>query len=318
MALGSIAAMAGWTGFAYDLCAFLGAPIIALAVGTLFGSISITADAVNNLSDASSSVITLVGFRLSAKPADDEHPYGHARIEYLSGVIVSFIVVFLGLQLGLSSVQKIVSPEENALTPAALLVLVILLGVGMTFLVCKLLSKTILKGVPSSFTLELPPYRRPQVGKVIVRSICDRTLFVLARAVAVAAPAGLVSWLMANVPVGGGLSAGHRPCAGVLDPAGRLMGLDGIILMAFILGFPANEIVVPIILMAYLQTGVLVEMEDQAALFNLLAAHGWTVKTALSWRFSCCSTGPAPPPASRSRRRRRASGGRPFPSSFQP
>lgn len=96
-----------------------------IAVGTLFNSVSITADAVNNLTDSGSSIVTLVGFKLAGKPADKEHPFGHARIEYLSGVIVSFIVVFLGLQLGLSSVQKIVSPEENALTPAALLVLVV-------------------------------------------------------------------------------------------------------------------------------------------------------------------------------------------------
>ena len=181
----------------------------------------------------------------------------------------------------------------GSIATALILTGFIVAGILATLGASWLLSRTLLKGVPSSFTLELPPYRRPQVGKVIVRSICDRTLFVLARAVAVAAPAGLVIWLMANVPVGGGslLTA----CASVLDPAGRLMGLDGIILMAFILGFPANEIVVPIILMAYLQTGVLVEMEDQAALFNLLAAHGWTVKTALSMAIFClfhwpCST----------------------------
>ena len=96
-----------------------------ITVGTLFNSVSITADAVNNLTDSGSSIVTLVGFKLAGKPADAQHPFGHARIEYLSGVIVSFIVVFLGLQLGLSSVEKIVTPEENTLTPAALIVLVI-------------------------------------------------------------------------------------------------------------------------------------------------------------------------------------------------
>ncbi len=155
----------------------------------------------------------------------------------------------------------------------------ILLGIAATLGASWLLSRTLLKGVPSSFTLELPPYRRPQVGKVIVRSVFDRTLFVLGRAVAVAAPAGLMIWAMANISVGGEslLSIG----SGILDPLGRLMGLDGMILMAFILGFPANEIVLPIVLMAYLQSGCLVEMGDKAALAALLAAHGWTLKTVL-------------------------------------
>lgn len=162
---------------------------------------------------------------------------------------------------------------------AALLVLVILLGVGMTFLVCKLLSKTILKGVPSSFTLELPPYRRPQIGKVIVRSVLDRTLFVLGRAAAVALPAGVLIWVMANVTVGERTLLIH--CAGFLDPFAGLLGLDGVILLAFILGLPANEIVVPIILMAYLAQGSLTEMADYASLHALLAANGWTWVTAL-------------------------------------
>lgn len=162
---------------------------------------------------------------------------------------------------------------------AALLVLVILLGVGMTFLVCKLFSKTILKGVPSSFTLELPPYRRPQIGKVIVRSVLDRTLFVLGRAAAVALPAGVLIWVMANVTVGERTLLMH--CAGFLDPFAGLLGLDGVILLAFILGLPANEIVVPIILMAYLAQGSLTEMADYASLHALLAANGWTWVTAL-------------------------------------
>lgn len=162
---------------------------------------------------------------------------------------------------------------------AALLVLVILLGVGMTFLVCKLLSKTILKGVPSSFTLELPPYRRPQIGKVIVRSVLDRTLFVLGRAAAVALPAGVLIWVMANVTVGERTLLMH--CAGFLDPFAGLLGLDGVILLAFILGLPANEIVVPIILMAYLAQGSLTEMADYTSLHALLVANGWTWVTAL-------------------------------------
>ena len=155
----------------------------------------------------------------------------------------------------------------------------LVLGVGMTFLVSRLLSNTLLKGVPSAYALELPPYRRPQVGQVLVRSVLDRTLFVLGRAAAVAAPAGLVIWLCANVTVAGASLLDW--CTGFLDPLGRLMGLDGVILMAFLLGFPANEIVLPIILMSYLSTGTLQDTGDLQALGALLAANGWTWLTAL-------------------------------------
>ena len=162
---------------------------------------------------------------------------------------------------------------------ALLLVGVIGLGLLMTFAVSKFLSATLLKGTPSSFTLELPPFRRPQTGKVIVRSIFDRTLFVLGRAAAVAAPAGLVIWLMANVQVAGASLLAH--CAGFLDPFARLFGLDGVILLAFILGLPANEIVIPLIIMAYLAQGSLVELSDPLALRALLVENGWTWVTAL-------------------------------------
>lgn len=155
----------------------------------------------------------------------------------------------------------------------------IVFSVVMTVLVSRLLSKTILKGLPSSFSLELPPYRRPQVGRVIVRSIFDRTLFVLRRAVAVAAPAGAVLWVMAHVQIGGASLLHH--VAGFLDPFGRLMGLDGYILTAFILGFPANEIVIPTLLMGYLSSGTLLEPASLPELKTLLAGSGWTPLTAL-------------------------------------
>lgn len=171
------------------------------------------------------------------------------------------------------------SPVLSSLLTALVLTLFILAAILATLGASFLLSRTLLKGVPSSFTLELPPYRRPQPGKVIVRSIFDRTLFVLGRAVAVAAPAGLVIWLLANLTVGG--ESLLLRIAGFLDPLGTLMGLDGIILMAFLLGFPANEIVLPIILMAYLQSGVLAPMDDKTAILSLLSANGWTVKTAV-------------------------------------
>ena len=126
----------------------------------------------------------------------------------------------------------------SSVLSAAILAGVIVLGVLMTLLISKILSATVLKGVPSSFTLELPPYRKPQIGKVIVRSIFDRTLFVLGRAIVVAAPAGLIIWLMANISVGDATLLAH--CSGFLDPFAQVIGMDGVILLAFILGFPAN------------------------------------------------------------------------------
>ena len=157
---------------------------------------------------------------------------------------------------------------------------VILLGVFMTFIISKILSKTILKGIPSSFTLELPPYRKPQIGKVLVRSIFDRTLFVLGRAIVIAAPAGLVIWIMANISVGDLSLLSY--CANFLDPFAHLIGLDGYILMAFILGFPANEIVIPIILMSYTASGTIFELDNIVHLRELLVANGWTWVTAVS------------------------------------
>ena len=182
----------------------------------------------------------------------------------------------------------------SSLLTAALLLGAIVAAVGMTLLVSRLLSRTVLKGTPSSFALELPPYRRPRVGQVLVRSVLDRTLFVLARAVMVAAPAGLVIWLTANMTVGGASLLTHL--ADFLDPLGTLMGLDGMILLAFVLGFPANEIVIPILLMGYLSTGSLTDYQDLGQLRQLLLANGWTWQTALSaviftlFHFPCGTT----------------------------
>ena len=151
----------------------------------------------------------------------------------------------------------------RGLLAALLLTGVILLGVFLTFGVSRLLSGTLLRGVPSSFTLELPPYRRPRIGQVVVRSVLDRTLFVLGP----------------NGQVGGDSILNW--CTGFLDPFARLLGLDGVILMAFLLGFPANEIVIPIIIMAYLSTGSLLEFDSLDALRQLLVDHGWTWLTAV-------------------------------------
>ncbi len=182
----------------------------------------------------------------------------------------------------------------GSFTSAAMLMGAVVLSVAMTLWASRFLSRTVLKGEPSSFSLELPPYRMPQVGQVLVRSILDRTLFVLGRAVAVAAPAGLLIWTAANVSVGG--ESVLLRLAGILEPLGRLMGLDGIILLAFLLGFPANEIVVPCILMGYLSTGTLTDYGSLAELQELLAGHGWTAATALSallftlFHFPCGTT----------------------------
>ena len=167
----------------------------------------------------------------------------------------------------------------NSITGVLLLMLVILIGIGATFLFSKILSETILKGEASSFTLELPPYRTPEWGKVIVRSLLDRTLFVLGRAVVVAAPAGLLIWILANVTISDVSILNY--CTDFLDPFARLMGLDGVILMAFILGFPANEIVFPIILMTYMSTGKLIEMNSIVEMREVLIANGWTYVTAI-------------------------------------
>lgn len=191
----------------------------------------------------------------------------NGRFPTLIAIITMF---FTGMFLG--PMQSIIS--------TLLLTSTILLGVFMTLFVSKLLSKTILKGLPSSFTLELPPYRKPQVGKIIIRSIFDRTLFVLGRAVVVAAPAGMIIWLMANINIGSISILSHS--ANFLDPFAKLIGLDGYILMAFILGFPANEIVIPIIIMSYLSTGNILELNSLSELKGLLVDNGWTWVTAIS------------------------------------
>ncbi len=160
------------------------------------------------------------------------------------------------------------------------LALIVLLGLIATFLVSKLLSSTILKGIPSSFTLELPPYRKPQLGKVIIRSIFDRTIFVLGRAAAVAAPAGLLIWIISNINVGEISLLSYL--ANFIDPFAKIFGLDGVILIAFILGIPANEIVLPIIIMAYMSEGNLMQIEDLSMVRQLLLDNGWTWLTALN------------------------------------
>lgn len=167
----------------------------------------------------------------------------------------------------------------TSLLSTILLMAIIILGILLTFATSWVLSKTILKGIPSAFTLELPPYRKPQIGKILIRSFLDRTLFVLKRAVLIAAPAGLVIWILANVTIGDTTLITYF--ADFLNPFAEAIGLDGIILMAFILGLPANEIVLPIMIMAYMSTGHIVTLHETAEIKALLISNGWTPIKAL-------------------------------------
>lgn len=192
-------------------------------------------------------------------------------------ILITLSVLFLGGRM------------FSALT----VLLCLLVSLGMTLLLSSLLSRTLLRGLPSAYVLEMPPYRRPQPGRILVRSLLDRTVFVLGRACLAAAPAGLLLWLMANLPCGDGsvLTA----CAAVLDPVGAFFGMDGMILLAFVLGFPASEIVIPILIMGYQSAGTLSEL-SLPALHALLVQNGWTPVTAVCvmlftlFHFPCATT----------------------------
>ncbi len=182
----------------------------------------------------------------------------------------------------------------NSILSALALAVILVLSISATFLSSLILSKTFLKGERSSFTLELPPYRAPQIAKTLVRSFLDRTLLILGRAVVVAIPAGLIIWLLANINIGN--SSVLNICTDFLDPFGRFLGLDGVIIFAFILGIPANEIVVPIIIMSYTAGGTLTDISELDALRNLLINNGWTLITAINmvlftlFHFPCSTT----------------------------
>ena len=191
----------------------------------------------------------------------------NGRYPFLIAIGTIFISgSFLGLPASVSSTLVVIA--------------VILLGIILTLAISKLLSNTILKGMSSSFILELPPYRKPQIGKILIRSIFDRTIFVLIRAIEVAIPASIVIWLFANISIGGDTLL--TLVASFLDPFAKLMGLDGYILVAFIFGMPANEIVLPIILMCYLGTNSLTDISDYTSIGKILTQHGWTIATAIN------------------------------------
>lgn len=173
----------------------------------------------------------------------------------------------------------------GTLKAGIILTLFILLGVAVTLLTSKMLSVTVLKGLPSSFVMELPSYRIPRFMDVIIRSVLDRTAFVLGRAVIVAAPFGIIIWILANINISG-VSILDR-CTDFLDPFGQAIGVDGVIVMAFILGFPANEIVIPVMLMCYMSSGMLTDYSSLAQLHEILSECGWTFQTALSVVILC-------------------------------
>lgn len=174
------------------------------------------------------------------------------------------------------------------------MLLFVLLSLGMTLLSSKVLSSTVLRGERSAFVLELPPYRRPQFFKVIGETLREKVVFVLGRAIVVAAPAGFIIWCLANIHVGE-VSLLVR-LADFLNPMGQFIGLDGVMLLAFILGFPANEIVIPIALMTYLASGNLGDYSSVQSLKTILVDNGWTFTTALCtcvfsmFHFPCSTT----------------------------
>lgn len=199
--------------------------------------------------------------------------------------LITIAAIFFGVAVG-----AIYSTFIAALVVVGL----VLIGITVTLLTSWTLSKTMLRGVPSSFTLELPPYRRPQVLRVFVRSVFDRTIFVLKRAIRIAAPAGAITWVLANTYINGSSLIDHL--SSLLQPIGFAIGLDGYILMAFILGLPANEIVFPILIMSYLSQGSIMELNSMEALKRLLVDNGWTWLTALNvllfslLHFPCATT----------------------------
>ncbi len=189
--------------------------------------------------------------------------------------------------IALVSVFFVGASAYSSLLSALCLVGVLVFAVAVTLFTSFLLSKTLLRGVPSSFSLELPPYRMPEIKKVLVRSVLDRTVKVLLRAAATALPMGVVLWILANVRIGGISILLH--CAGFLDPLAKCIGLDGAILFAFLLGLPANETVLPIILMTYLAAGTPEALPALSELHSVLIENGWTITTALcAVIFSVC------------------------------
>ncbi|MBN8192806.1 ferrous iron transporter B [Bacillus sp. NTK074B] len=167
-----------------------------------------------------------------------------------------------------------------SLVTAGMVMTMVMIGITVTIAVSWVLSKTALKGVPTHYTLELPPYRRPKIWNTVLRSSLDKSWYVLKRAVIVAAPASIITWIIANINIGDTSILMHF--VNFLDPFGQALGMDGFIMAAFIIGLPANEIVVPILIMAYLSQGAMLELDDLTELKAVFVSHGWTWLTALN------------------------------------
>ena len=197
-----------------------------------------------------------------------------SRRERLLAVLTNAITPCNGRFPLLIALLSMFFAPAGGLLPAALLSLVLCGSVLLSLLATALLSRTLLRGEGSAYVLELPPYRKPQVGKVLLRSLLDRTLFVLGRAAAVAAPAGALLWCLGWWQIGG--ESLLLLLAGALEPPGRFLGLDGAVLLAFLLGLPANETVLPILLQLYGGAG-----ESLGEVHALLLQNGWTGLTAL-------------------------------------
>ena len=174
------------------------------------------------------------------------------------------------------------SPALTSFIAAGTVVGIVLIGIGFTFLMSWILSKTVLKGEASAFTLELPPYRRPNVTRILYTSLIDRTIFVLWRAMQTAAPAGAIIWILANISFGDGTIA--TAIVDWLNPFGLLLGLDGVIMLAYIIAIPANEIVVPTMMMLYVGAGMMIDGPGTTSgIYELLVINnGWTLLTAIN------------------------------------
>lgn len=236
----------------------------------------------------------LMGFGCNAVGVTGARIIDSPRERLIAIITNSFVPCNGRFPLLISLITMFLITKNSPFSSALILMIFILIGIIMTFIVSKILSLTILKGLPSSFTLELPPYRKPQISKVIIRSLFDRTLNVLKRALISALPAGLIIWLMANITYNG--STLLHIFSNFLNPLGQFIGMDGVILMAFILGFPANEIVIPIIIMGYMSLDMITDMSNLNLLKELLINNGWTYITAICvmlfslFHFPCLTT----------------------------
>lgn len=190
--------------------------------------------------------------------------------------LIAIISIFL-----VSHTGKLIT----SLLAALILLLIIIFSIIITLIISKILSKTILKGEQSTFTLELPPYRKPKIISTIIRSMLDRTIFVLLRAIYITVPAGIIIWLSTNVTINN--QAILTYLTNFLDPLGNLINLDGTILISFLIGIPANEIVTPIMLMAYQSTETLTNYNSLIELKQILINNNWTIITAISYLIFC-------------------------------